>query len=47
VRTVSEAQAYLALADRILGDGFASAATFRVGASALLDDVLICLGLDA
>ncbi|HEV2678845.1 MAG TPA: deoxyribose-phosphate aldolase [Aliidongia sp.] len=47
VRTVSEAQAYLALADRVLGDGFASAATFRVGASALLDDVLICLGLDA
>ncbi|GGF21707.1 deoxyribose-phosphate aldolase [Aliidongia dinghuensis] len=47
VRTVSEAQAYLALADRMLGDGFASAATFRVGASALLDDVLICLGLDA
>ena len=47
VRTVSEAQAYLALADRILGDGFACAATFRVGASALLDDVLICLGLDA
>ena len=47
VRTVSEAQAYLALADRILGDGFASAATFRVGASALLDDVLTCLGLDA
>ena len=47
VRTVSEAQAYLALADRTLGDGFASAATFRVGASTLLDDVLICLGLDA
>jgi deoxyribose-phosphate aldolase len=45
VRTVSEAQAYLALADKVLGDGFASAANFRIGASALLDDVLICLGL--
>lgn len=45
VRTVAEAQAYLALADRILGEGYASAANFRIGASALLDDVLICLGL--
>ena len=37
IRTVDDAAAYLALADRIMGADWASPATFRFGASSLLD----------
>lgn len=37
VRTVADAAAYLALAGRIMGAGWVSPATFRFGASGLLD----------
>ena len=40
IRTVDDAAAYLALADRILGANWVSAATFRFGASGLLDALL-------
>lgn len=40
VRTANEAAGYLALADMILGSGWADPTRFRIGASALLDDVL-------
>lgn len=43
IRTVAEAGAYLALADRVMGPGWASPATFRFGASGLLGDVLAAL----
>jgi deoxyribose-phosphate aldolase len=45
VRTLSDAQPYLALYDRMLGEGAASAAGFRVGGDALLNDLLLALGL--
>jgi deoxyribose-phosphate aldolase len=37
IRTVADVRSYLELADRILGPGWATPATFRVGASSLLD----------
>ena len=40
VRTLAEANSYLALADRIMGPDWATAATFRIGASSLLDALL-------
>jgi deoxyribose-phosphate aldolase len=40
VRTVSDAETYLALADEIRGSGWASPASFRFGASGLLDALL-------
>lgn len=40
VRTADAAAGYLALADAILGSGWADPTRFRIGASALLDDVL-------
>jgi deoxyribose-phosphate aldolase len=43
VRTVADAAAYLALADEIMGDGWASPETFRFGASGLLGDILSVL----
>ena len=46
IRTVDEAGQYLALADQILGKDWASAKTFRFGASSLLGDVLATLGDD-
>ena len=36
VRSLEDAAAYLAMADRIMGDGWASAETFRFGSSSLL-----------
>lgn len=39
VRTVADAAIYLALADGILGAGWADAAHFRIGASALLGEL--------
>ena len=40
VRTLAEANIYLALADRIMGPHWATPATFRLGASSLLDALL-------
>ncbi len=40
LRTVEDAGDYLALADRIMGAGWATPATFRFGASSLLDVLL-------
>lgn len=40
IRTVADAGAYLALADEVMGIGWASPATFRFGASGLLDQLL-------
>ena len=47
VRTAEEAAAYLAIADRIMGAGWAKPATFRFGASSLLGNLLTTLGHDA
>jgi len=44
IRTVSDAAEYLAIADEIMGPGWAAPGTFRFGASGLLDDVLAALG---
>jgi deoxyribose-phosphate aldolase len=44
VRTTAQAGEYLALADELLGPEWAGPATFRFGASGLLDDVLAALG---
>jgi deoxyribose-phosphate aldolase len=44
VRTTADAGVYLALADELLGPGFAAPGTFRLGASSLLDDLLATLG---
>ncbi|WP_417770229.1 deoxyribose-phosphate aldolase [Stappia sp.] len=48
IRTLGDATAYLALADRLLGANWVSAAHFRFGASGLLDALLAALdGRDA
>lgn len=44
IRTTQEAGRYLDIADRILGPDWAAPATFRFGASGLLDDLLARLG---
>jgi len=44
VRTVGDAADYLALAAKILGEGWATPKTFRFGASGLLGDILSVLG---
>ena len=44
VRTASQAAAYLALADHLFGASWATPATFRFGASGLLDDLSKQLG---
>jgi inosine/guanosine/xanthosine phosphorylase family protein len=44
IRTGADAAGYLLLADGIVGPGWASPATFRLGASALLDDLLRITG---
>jgi len=43
VRSLTEAGAYLALADRILGPGWAGPRHFRIGASSLLDALLAAI----
>jgi deoxyribose-phosphate aldolase len=43
VRTTADAEAYLALADGVMGPGWARPATFRFGASGLLDALLATL----
>jgi deoxyribose-phosphate aldolase len=40
IRTTAQAAEYLALADELLGPGWATPETFRLGASSLLDDLL-------
>lgn len=40
IRTVDDAATYLALADAVMGDGWATPATFRFGASGLLDSLV-------
>lgn len=44
VRTTADAALYLGLADRIMGEGWATPARFRIGASGLLTDLLATLG---
>lgn len=46
VRTVEQAAAYLALADGILGAGWAGPRRFRIGASGLLGEILATLRAD-
>ncbi|MEM6440609.1 MAG: deoxyribose-phosphate aldolase [Pseudomonadota bacterium] len=43
IRTVEDAAAYLSLADEIMGEGWAGPATFRFGASGLLDALLAAI----
>ncbi|MGR3782131.1 MAG: deoxyribose-phosphate aldolase [Albimonas sp.] len=43
IRTTTEAWAYLEMADRIMGEGWASPQTFRFGASGLLDSLIATL----
>lgn len=45
VHTTEEAQAYLQLAERIMGPGWITPKHFRFGASDLFDDLLVTLGL--
>jgi len=40
IRTAEEAAEYVALADRVMGPGWASPGRFRIGASSLVDDLL-------
>jgi deoxyribose-phosphate aldolase len=47
IRTVEDAAEYLALADEIMGAGWATAASFRFGASGVLDAILATLGGEA
>ena len=44
IRTVAEAAVYIALVEKILGSGAASAQRFRIGASSLLNDIEAVLG---
>lgn len=44
IRTVSQAKVYVDLADRIMGPAYVRPATFRIGASGLLDDIIAVLG---
>lgn len=46
IRTLADAAGYLALADRVMGPGWATPTTFRFGASGLLDALLAVLGGD-
>lgn len=46
IKTVEDCAAYLALADKIMGAQWASAQTFRFGASSVLANVLATLGGD-
>jgi deoxyribose-phosphate aldolase len=40
IRTAEQAAEYLALADEVMGPGWATAERFRIGASSLVDDIL-------
>jgi deoxyribose-phosphate aldolase len=43
IKTVTDAQVYLDLADRIMGPDWTKPSTFRFGASSLLTDILAVL----
>ena len=43
IRTLEDAEAYLGLADEIMGEGWAGPSTFRFGASGLLDALLAAI----
>lgn len=47
IRTFDEAQAYIDLADSVMGVGWATPATFRFGASGLLDSLLAVVAGDS
>lgn len=47
IRTLADAQAYLALAEQINGEAWVTPRHLRLGASSLLDDLLHHLGTDA
>ncbi len=47
VRTFADAMAYLQLVESMMGEGWATPARFRIGASSLLDDLLRVLEGDA
>lgn len=47
VRAYADALAYLQLAESVMGEGWATPASFRIGASSLLDDLLRVLDGDA
>ncbi|HYN33749.1 MAG TPA: deoxyribose-phosphate aldolase [Ilumatobacteraceae bacterium] len=47
IRTFDEAMDYIDLADSVMGDGWASPATFRFGASGLLDSLLAVIDGDS
>jgi deoxyribose-phosphate aldolase len=44
IRTAEQAADYIALADRVMGAGWATPERFRIGASSLVDDLLARLG---
>jgi deoxyribose-phosphate aldolase len=44
IRSADQAAVYLALADKVMGPGWATPARFRIGASSLVDDLLARLG---
>lgn len=44
IKTAQDAAAYLDLADEIMGKGWAAPATFRFGASSVLDDLIAVAG---
>jgi deoxyribose-phosphate aldolase len=44
IRTADQAAEYIALADRVMGDGWATPERFRIGASSLVADLLARLG---
>lgn len=46
VRTLADAKLYLGLADRVMGEGWVSPETFRIGASGLFDGLLAALEID-
>lgn len=43
IRTVADAAAYLDLADRLMGPGWATPQSFRIGASGLYDDLIAAI----
>ena len=47
IRTFDEAQAYIDLADSVMGEGWATPSTFRFGASGLLDSLLAVIAGDS
>ncbi len=46
IRSVTDAGAYMAQADAIMGSDWVSPSTFRIGASGLLNDIAATLGVD-